>query len=159
MKNELSEKLGYALEIIFPNEPSEEFIQWFQNIESKSFRENLCYTRNEILDRWMKENSLIFFLVKTQDPIAVLLGYNLSVESLNFFYLDTLAVIPEGKGIGSTIIRTLIKWASALSYAGIKLDTERDSERGKHLLVFYEKLGFKFIEEDNTGDIILEYRF
>lgn len=159
MKNELSKKLGYALEIIFSNEPSDEFIQWFQHIESKSFRENLRYTKDEILDRWHHEDIFIFFLVHNREPVAVLLGYKILVDSLKFFYLDIIAVIPEGKGIGSVIVKTLIKWAAERGYDGIRLDTERDNERGKHLLIFYEKLGFKFIQEDSFGDIILEYRF
>lgn len=156
---ELQEKLQTPMKLIFPDRLTKKFMNWYFNIERADFREDLRYTKEELQTRFQYSKRLFFFVIKGRDPIAVLLGYREPNSDSNLFYLDTIATIIAKKGIGASIMKYLINWTKMNGFTGIKLDTELSTERGILLKTYYEKFGFKVINEDEKGDITMECRF
>ncbi|MFW9995731.1 MAG: GNAT family N-acetyltransferase [Candidatus Odinarchaeota archaeon] len=159
LTNDIAKILNVPIEVHIPSSLDEKCINWFQKLDTLAFNVDLRYTLDELKERWNHEHHLLVFVLSDvmsdQLPIAMMMGYE-SPTGAEFFYLDTLAVVIEGKGIGKVMVKQLIKWAKVNNFTGIRLDTELLNIHGVQLVTFYEKLGFKKTNEDSKGDITLE---
>ena len=144
------------LELIFPTEWNKHYFDWFHSMEKTGFRQELHYSFEE-LTKILENPELVFwFITKDGEPQILLLGYSLPDKYAETFYLDTFAVKPRGKGIGSIVIDFLIHWAKIKLYKSIVLDTELRDEKGFSLKQFYTKHGFKTVSISEKGDAIMK---
>lgn len=149
--------LGPTTELVFPEDWSVQYLEWFREIERSSFRDSLTYSEEEILERLVKDDVLLMFVTVNNHPEGLLLGHTLRGVTNEIFYLDTVAVKQKGRGIGPIIISVLIKWAKKMGYLKMQLDTELEDEKGIRLTAFYENLGFTIIDrDDETGNITMQ---
>jgi len=152
----LSKIFEGALEIIFPEEWNEQYFSWFHTIEKEDFRLELQYSFQEIAKILENPDLVFWFVTREGEPQILLLGYSIPQEPVKSFYLDTLAVLPRGKGIGHTVMDFLIRWARTKQYQTIILDTEFSDEKGIPLQQFYAKHGFKIFSRSKTGNITMK---
>ncbi|NWF94787.1 MAG: GNAT family N-acetyltransferase [Candidatus Thorarchaeota archaeon] len=152
----LRQELGPDTRLVFPRTWTEQHTIWFHKIESESFRAELRYSDREIMERLERPKSMAMFVVTEEQPEAVLLGYPLGESTTRKFYLDTMAVMKRGRGLGRLILQTLIDWLKNQGYTSLQLDTEEFNEIGIPLVSFYTKLGFAVLSQDKTGNVSME---
>jgi ribosomal protein S18 acetylase RimI-like enzyme len=156
LKLRLSEIFEGKLDIIFPEEWNEQYFSWFHVFEEETFRLELQYSFEEIA-KILKHSDLVFCFITVEDqPQILLLGHSICNGNSRSFYLDTLAVRRRGKGIGHIVLDFLISLARTKQYQTITLDTELTDEKGFLLQQFYEKHGFKIIDQSETGNITMK---
>jgi GNAT superfamily N-acetyltransferase len=128
----------------------------FKSIEEISFRAELRYSDEELIDREAESDFEALLIYLENLPLAVILLYRDNITKN--LYLDTVAVTKPGQGLGTFIFKTIISTAVAQGWKGIALDTEWMNERGQKLVEFYQKLGFKVDQtSDTNGNIHLLY--
>lgn len=154
---EINEKYKTNLQVVIPEELTDDVLKWYHQIDQTAFRKNLQYTDEELREKWNKPNKQLVFLVDETGPLAVHLGYELDDNSTTY-YIDTLATKLEGKGIGSIIANYIKEYAKEEEYEDLQLDTEAVNERGVPLKHFYEKNGFIQIETYADGNITMKYK-
>jgi len=152
----LEKKLNALTKLIFPEIWNNEYYMWFHDIEVTAFRESLRYLYEEIEKKLLNPNILFLYILVNNEPEALILGYLLVNEPKKTFFLDTLAVKSQGKGIGSLILKYVIKWLKKENYKLICLDTEEFDEKEIFLRKFYEKFGFVLKERDSKGNLSME---
>ncbi|NHI89584.1 MAG: GNAT family N-acetyltransferase [Candidatus Thorarchaeota archaeon] len=152
MRMNLVPFLGDEVHIVIPDSWSNQYEQWFKDIEMQSFRETLRYTTEELQTRMKKKQVLLLFILVGANPEGMILGYALEESQGTTFYLDTFAVKTRGKGIGKIMLSSIIKWATQNEFSAIVLDTEAENEIGIPLQQFYENMGFvvECIEDDGN---------
>jgi len=149
----LDKKLNAYAKLIFPDIWNNDYYNWFHKIEFIAFREELRYSYEEIEKRLQNPGILFFYLIVNDEPEALLLGFLLFEKPKKTFFLDTLAVKKQRRGIGSIILNSVIDWLKKEDYKIICLDTEEIDEKKTLLRKFYEKLGFKLKESDSKGNL------
>jgi GNAT superfamily N-acetyltransferase len=157
MRFQLIPFFGSDVQVLIPDSWSNQYENWFKDIEAVSFRESLRYNTEELDTRLNEKNALILFIVVNEQPEGVILGYPVQREQKKIFYLDTFAVRTRGKGIGRIVLSFIIQWAKWYRYYAIELDTEAENEAGILLQRFYESLDFvvQCIEDD--GNITMSH--
>jgi len=156
-RRELVPILGPTVKIVFPETWSEQYLTWYREIEQSSFRPELTYSEEEIMERLAEEDVLMMFITIEGVPNGLLLGYTLHGLLAEIFYLDTIAIKQRGRGVGRIIMTALIRWAKKMGYRKIQLDTEFENEVGFHLSSFYERIGFRVVDsDDETGNITMQ---
>ncbi len=153
LRESLSRMLNQSVELHFPTEWCDKHLRWYEELESISFRSQLRYTISEIEDRLRSTDPFVMFVLADGQPEAVILGYALDNVPRRTFYLDTIAVRRRGMGIGTQLLKTLIKWLQIVGYERIELDTEETDEKGIPLRSFYMRLGFEVLSVDAKGDV------
>ncbi len=157
IEKELTPILGKGVTVFFPQVWSNQYLIWYKEIEEVSFRLALTYSQEEIEERLEKEEVLMMFILASENPEGLVLGYRLEDEPEDIFYLDTIAVRQKGRGIGKIILSVLIEWARKMGYKRIQLDTEEENETGIRLSYFYQQLGFRITNfDDETGNITMQ---
>ncbi|MFX0026918.1 MAG: GNAT family N-acetyltransferase [Candidatus Hermodarchaeota archaeon] len=152
----LDRKLNTSTKLIFPEVWNIKYYMWFHDIEANAFRESLRYSYEEVEKRLHNPNVLFLYIMVNNEPRALLLGYLLVNGPEKKFFLDTIAVKNQGKGIGSIILKYVIKWLKKEGYKLICLDTEEIDEKKILLRKFYERLGFILKESDIKGNLSME---
>jgi GNAT superfamily N-acetyltransferase len=153
LTKELNELLQVKIELIFPDIWNIDYYNWFQDIEKYAFREELRYSFKEVEERLNNAETLFFFILVNNEPEILMLGFLLPNKTKKIFFLDTVAVKHQNKGIGTIILKNLIKWLKKEGYNEIQLDTEEIDEKDILLKKFYEKFGFELKERDVKGNL------
>lgn len=126
---------------------SEELAGVVERIDHERFRPELQYTLEELRDRGGRRDFALFVLTCGGEPTAFLYGYTDEQDATRFF-IDSVATLIEGKGIGSILVTLALVYSYDTGYRGAGLYTEEVDERGRHLVKFYEDLGFRVVDED-----------
>ncbi|MFW9881847.1 MAG: GNAT family N-acetyltransferase [Candidatus Thorarchaeota archaeon] len=137
LKKNLSKIFEKDIQIVFPEEWNIKFYKWFQNVEEIAFREELRYSYKEVEERLNHMNILLLFILVNNNPEALLLGYLLPNELNKTFFLDTIATKHQGKGIGTIILKNIIKWLKREKYKFVWVETEEVDEKKIMLQKFY----------------------
>ncbi|MBN1682763.1 GNAT family N-acetyltransferase [Candidatus Bathyarchaeota archaeon] len=153
-ESKLSIILGTPCKISLQINLDDNLFKIVEQVDSLMFREELRYTKEEIELR-VNTNGFILFMAKIQDKtLSLLFGYN-DNSIPGGFYLDTLASVIEGKGIGSTLVALLLIYCYETGYSYISLNTEEFDEKKRPLRKFYESIGFQYIyTNQNEGDLM-----
>ncbi|MBS7619706.1 GNAT family N-acetyltransferase [Candidatus Bathyarchaeota archaeon] len=141
-EEKLTESFGRPLYIKIKNHVDEATLSAIRKIESSAFREELRYTKEEILDKSLNDGFILILVYDLNKPVAFLFGYS-EPSNPSTFYLDTVATLIEGKGLGSCLINLILLHCYESGYAFITLRTEEEDEKGRRLRRFYEKFGFR----------------
>jgi|GEM_PF-4345465 len=155
----MSTLLTRAAEAAFLNHPGfhwRRFHRWtpklvaaFRKVESEAFREELRYSRMEMRSRSHETGFEGLTVWHHHQPIAVvIIRSGMVPKSL---YLDTLAVVETGGGIGGRLLRSILEEAEIDGYGQVDLDTEQVSERGIPLVDWYRRHGFRVVETDKSS--------
>jgi len=153
-EEKLKESFGRPLYIKIKNHIDEAALSAIRNIESSAFREELRYTKEEILDRSLNDGFVLILVYDLNKPIAFLFGYS-EPSNPSTFYLDTVATLIEGRGLGSCLINLILIHCYESGYAFITLRTEEEDEKGRRLRLFYEKFGFRVYPCDPSEGIAM----
>jgi len=138
----LTEVLGKCCHILVKRRLDEGSIREIQRIENKAFRHELRYSVEELISRGQEEDFILLLVLYENEPIAFLHGYNDPSEEFAFF-LDTVATVLEGRGIGSLLVILALLYGFEEGYKSVTLRTEEEDEKGRKLKSFYENLGFE----------------
>jgi GNAT superfamily N-acetyltransferase len=132
---------------------NESLTQTILQVDAYKFRQELQYRREEVLEH---ANNPGFILITAEcdgQPLGIVYGYD---EPDNGFFLDTLASMVEGKGIGHTLTTLIILHAQNHGYKHVTLYTEEQDEKGRLLRRFYQKMGFAYLgTEADKGDVMV----
>jgi ribosomal protein S18 acetylase RimI-like enzyme len=131
---------------------NEALIQTILQVDAYKFRKELQYRQEEVLEH---ANNPGFILITAEcdgQPLGIVYGYD---EPDSGFFLDTLASMVEGKGIGHTLATLIIIHAQNHGYKHVTLYTEEQDEMGRLLRRFYQKMGFAYLgTEADKGDVM-----
>ena len=153
-KERLRGNLGRDCRISIHVQMSEELAGIVERIDHERFRPELQYTLEELRDRGGKRDFALFVLTCGGEPTAFLYGYADEQDATRFF-IDSVATLIEGKGIGSILVTLALVYSYDAGYRGVGLYTEEVDERGRHLVKFYEDLGFHVVEEDPERGVVM----
>ncbi len=127
-------------------------IQTILQVDAYKFRQELQYRREEVIEH---SNNPGFILVTAEcggQPLGIVYGYD---EPDGGFFLDTLASMVEGRGIGHTLATLIILHAENTAHRHVTLYTEEEDEKGRKLRRFYQKMGFTYLGTDlSKGDVM-----
>jgi len=151
----VDELLGRESHIIYPG-GTDPYYQWFVELESDAFRSELRYSAEELEERLSNDDLLFLFITSSKGREAVVLAYEDPDNPGSALYLDTIAVKTTGHGLGSLLMKTLIRYAIAKSYSRVRLDTEDMNEKGQKLVKFYQGIGFTTTETTDDGNVTME---
>ena len=148
--NLLQERLNEILEIQifveFQDQITEDNFKEFSLIESFSFPEELRYSKKELIEKFSNNLPVFVFIRDETKILASILGYEYEKDS-SLFFLDTIIVTSQKKGIGRILLDSLEKWLKYRNLKGIILYTEEFNYKGENLIKFYLKNGFQKISE------------
>jgi len=133
---------------------SEELARAVERIDHERFRPDLQYTLEDLRDRGGKGGFALFVLTCGGEPTAFLYGYTDEQDGAKFF-IDSVATLIEGKGIGSILVTLALVYCYDTGYGSAGLYTEEVDEGGRHLVKFYEDLGFHVVGEDPDRGVVM----
>lgn len=143
----LSSALGAQCKVRIALSMDDELFETVMEIDSEKFRPELQYSLEELRERDHKGGFVLFLVVCGGRPVAFLSGYDDPVDRSRF-YLDTVATIIEGKGIGTILVTLALIYCFETGYGKVKLYTEEMDEKGRQLRKFYENLSFRYVSDD-----------
>ena len=150
----LTKSLGQSCRLLIKRNLDEESIRDIQRIESEAFRHELRYDVEELVSRSREKDFLLFLLLCADQSTAFLHGYNDPTEESAFF-LDTVATVLEGHGIGSILVALILLYGFETGYRSVTLRTEEQDEKGRKLVRFYENLGFEVFPCDPSEGVAM----
>jgi hypothetical protein len=133
-----------------------ELVHSVKGIDHERFSLELQYTLEEIRERSEKEGFVLFMLTCGGKPTAFLYGYP-NREKISSFFLDSVATLIEGKGIGSILVILALIYCYHARYKSVELYTEDTDFKGRDLVKFYEDLGFMVMRNDPDKGVIMNY--
>lgn len=146
----LNEKLSNLLidQVIinYHSQITDEFFNEFSIIENFNFQKDLRYTKNELIEKISNPLSIFVDIRNNNKIVGIILGYEDKNDS-NFFFLDTLIVTLQKRGIGTLLLDCLTLWIKYRKLKGIILYTEEFNYKRENLINFYLKNGFQKIDE------------
>ena len=155
--NELTKDIALLLKanvkLIFPETWNTDYYNWFQEIEQMAFRGELRYSFKEVEEKVNTEDVIFLFILVDNVPEAFILGNASQIETKRIFFLDTIAVKNQGRGLGKLMLKSLINWVKKEGYQGISLYTEDVDEKLLPLREFYEKIGFILVDRETDGNL------
>ncbi len=154
-EKKLTQRLGTDCRITLIRGYSEETLDIIWEIDQAKFREELRYSKAEIMERMRKPGFLCLLVYLDGEPIAFEYGYD-SKEGV--YFSDSQATLVEGKGVATTQFALEILFLYHKGYTSVTLSTEELDEKGRALRSFWERMGFKKLHEDSGGnvDMLLE---
>jgi hypothetical protein len=148
----LRHTMGHNCTIRVHTTLTDALIQTILQVDAYKFRQELQYRREEVIEH---SNNPGFILITAEcdgQPLGIVYGYD---EPEGGFFLDTLASMIEGRGIGHTLATLIIIHAENTAHNHVTLYTEEEDEQGRKLRRFYQKMGFTYIGTDPAkGDIM-----
>ena len=132
LEEELAQIYQCKITLFFPLNWNTEYYSWYKQIEKVSFRPELRYSFEEVAARWDEPDRMFVFVLKEEHnlsmiPEAFWLGYRTETTEEKVFYLDTIAVSTQGKGIGKLILETIILWAKTHEFQSLLVNTEYEN--------------------------------
>ena len=107
---------------------------------------DMFYSEDALTAQFDKKEQL-FYVITEQDLTLGFIGIEHNYENGNITKIHKIYILPEtqGKGIGKTAIEAVQKFALENNSASVILNVNRFSKA----LSFYERMGFKVIDEVN----------
>ena len=153
-EGKLRENLGRECRITIHTQMSDELTQVVETIDHEKFRPELQYTIEELMARIGNGGFVMFMLTCDGEPTAFFYGYN-DESDVSRFFLDSVATRVEGKGIGSIMVTLALVYSHDVGYRSVELYTEEEDERGRHLVKFYEDMGFEVTGRDPEKGVVM----
>ncbi|KON30958.1 hypothetical protein AC482_02380 [miscellaneous Crenarchaeota group-15 archaeon DG-45] len=150
----LSGALGEQCRVRIALDIDEGLLEAIQQIEREMFRPELRYTAEELEARRREGGFVLFQVVRGGRVIAFLFGYTESTDT-PIFFLDTVATLVEGKGLGSMLVSLALLYCYDTGYGSVELFTEEEDEKGRRLADFYGNFGFSVVYRDPAKGIRL----
>lgn len=125
-------------------------------IDQEKFRQELWYTHDEVAEKARKKDFMCITLSVEGNPTAFIFGYDYDGDPTAYF-LDELATLIEGKGLGKILITLALIYCYELDYRSVILYTEDTDQVGRHLREFYEHVGFKYVTTDPALGVVMRY--
>lgn len=148
----LSAALGEQCRVKIALDIDEGMLENIQQIERAMFRPELRYTAEELEARCREEGFVLLQVVCGGCGIAFFFGYTESMDT-STFYLDTVATLVEGKGVGSMLVSLALLYCYDTGYSSVDLFTEEKDEKGRRLADFYSNFGFGIVYRDPAKGI------
>jgi hypothetical protein len=127
-------------------------IQTILRVDAYKFRQELQYRREEVIEHSNNPGFILLTAECSGQPLGIAYGYNKPEDG---FFLDTLASMNEGKGVGHTLATLIIIHAQNIGHTHMTLYTEEQDEKGRMLRKFYQKMGFIYLGTDpDKGDVM-----
>jgi len=118
----LSSALGEQCGVRITLSMDDELFEAIEGIEHEKFRTELQYSLEELRERNHLRGFVLFTATCGGRPVAFLFGYNDTVDQSSF-YLDTVATVIEGKGIGSILVTLALIYCYDVGYGKVELYT------------------------------------
>ena len=114
--------------------------------EQLKYMLDLFYSEEALTDQFDKREQL-FYLITEEDSTLGFIGIEHNYQNQNTTKIHKIYILPEtqGKGIGKLTIETIGKLALENNAASVLLNVNRFNKA----LNFYEKVGFKVVDEVN----------
>jgi len=120
--------LGGACSIVVYHELSENLLGEVEEIESRQFRRELRYTREELSSRSRKEGFTCLMVYLDGEAVAFDFGYDDAEEGA--YFSDSAATIIERRGIGAALTALEALYCFEAGYRSVKMITEEEDESG-----------------------------
>ncbi len=121
-------------------------------VDEAKFREELRYTAEEVEEQSRQPGFILILALSNDAPLGFAYGYDYPAGG---FFLDELASMEEGRGIGRLLEALLVLYAYERGHSTLTLYTEERDEKGRLLRRFYERAGFRYLgTEDGKGDVM-----
>ena len=148
----LNETLGTNCTIRVHRALNDPLIETILQVDAYKFRQELQYRRDEVIEHSLSPGFILITAECGTEPLGIVYGYD---EPDGGFFLDTLASMVEGRGIGHMLATLVIIHAENTGHKHITLYTEEQDEKGRLLRRFYQKMGFTYLgTEPDKGDIM-----
>lgn len=132
---------------------NEELIETILRVDAYKFRQELRYRREEVIEHSGNPGFILITAETGGQPLGIVYGYD---EPDGGFFLDTLASMVEGRGIGHTLATLIAIHAKETAHSHITLYTEEEDEQGRRLRLFYQKMGFVYLgTAEDKGDVMV----
>ncbi|MGQ7944440.1 GNAT family N-acetyltransferase [Flavobacterium sp. WC2509] len=107
---------------------------------------DLFYSEEALTDQFDK-NEQLFYLISEEESILGFIGIEHNYQNQNITKIHKIYLLPEtqGKGIGKIVIEAISKLALENNATSLLLNVNRFNKA----LNFYQKIGFKIIDEVN----------
>jgi GNAT superfamily N-acetyltransferase len=153
-ERKLGEALGGDCRVNVYVHMSDELAYIVEGMDHRKFRPELQYTLEELRERGGHRGFALFMLTCSGEPTAYLLGYT-NDEGGDKFFLDSVATLVEGKGVGSILVTLALVYCYEVGYTGVELYTEEADQEGRHIVRFYEDLGFSVRGNDPKKGVFM----
>jgi GNAT superfamily N-acetyltransferase len=151
-QHRLREKLGAGCTIETHTTLTEDLLRTVLFVDSQKFRSELWYKHEEVLTHGLHKGFILILAHCGDKPIGLAYGYD---KHENGYFLDTLASMVEGKGIGTILATLVLIHALERGCNHVNLYTEERDEKGHMLRKFYEHIGFRYLgTEEGKGDVM-----
>ena len=150
------EKLERPVRVTVFTHLEERMMAKLEAIDQEKFRQELWYTHDELAEKTRKKDFMCITLSVEGDPAAFIFGYDYDGDPTAYF-LDELATLIEGKGLGKILITLALIYCFELDYRSVILYTEETDQIGRHLQEFYEHVGFKYVTTDPALGVVMRY--
>ena len=147
----LSGALGGACSIVVYHELSEDLFREIEEIESRRFRRELRYTREELSSRSRKGGFTCLMVYLDGEAVAFDFGYDDAEPGA--YFSDTAATLIERRGIGATLTALEALYSFEAGYRSVKMITEEEDESGRRLREYWGRLGFRVTGVDPSAGV------
>ncbi len=132
---------------------NEDLIGTILRVDAYKFRQELRYRREEVIEHSNMPGFILIMAEAKGKPLGIVYGYD---ESDSGFFLDTLASMVEGRGIGHTLATLITIHAENTHHTHITLYTEEKDEMGRKLRQFYQRMGYEYLgTQPEKGDVMV----
>lgn len=144
----LSKSLEGAVSITFHDSMTEELVDAVYRIDNQLFREELWYSRDELLEMFSRNGFFCFLVYLDGLVVAYDFGFD---ESEKVFFSDSTATLIERKGIGTLLVVLELVYLYEKGYKKVRFKTEELDQAGRPLREIWEKRGYKMVSSDDKG--------
>lgn len=152
-QNKLRQTIDPACTVHVHKSLNEDLIETILKVDAYKFRQELRYRREEIIEHSGNPGFILITAELGGQPLGIVYGYD---EPEGGFFLDTLASMAEGRGIGHTLATLITIHAENTAHNNVTLYTEEEDEQGRKLRLFYQKMGFiHLFTAADKGDVMV----
>jgi len=132
--------LGGACSIVVYHKFTKDLFRAVEEIESRRFRRELRYTREELSSRSLKGGFTCLMVYLDGEAVAFDFGYDDAEEGA--YFSDTATLI-ERRGIGATLTALEALYCFEVGYRSVKMITEEEDDSGRRLREYWKRFGFR----------------
>ena len=144
----LSVSLGGEVKVTHHIEAEEVVIDAIHRIDNLLFREELWYSRDEVLEMCSKAGFFCILVYLDGEVVAYDFGFD---TSTGVFFSDSTATLIERKGIGTFLVVLELVFMYERGYQKVRFKTEELDQAGRPLREIWEKRGYKPVSSDEQG--------